>query len=108
MAMEDISDFFSRTFPAAVGGLLAIKWKKREPGKSDWRNAIESMAFAIGGYSFSTYLVPILEIRNQKVEQAALFGVGLIGMNIVNELYDEVMPLITGWIKKKINNILKY
>ena len=104
---DDISDFIMKSLPAAIGGALSIKWRRKDPNKSDWRNVIESTFFAVGGYTISLFVIPVLEIHNHKVEQAALFGAGLIGMNIVNELYDEVMPMIANFIKAKIKKILK-
>lgn len=105
--LDDIFDFIMKSLPAAIGGALSIKWRRRDPKKSDWRNAIESTFFAVGGYTIALFVIPVLEIQNHKVEQAALFGAGLISMNIVNELYDEVMPMISTFIKNKIKRILK-
>lgn len=105
--LDDIFDFIMKSLPAAIGGALSVKWRRRDPKKSDWRNAIESTIFATGGYTIALFVIPLFEIQNHKVEQAALFGAGLISMNIVNELYDEVMPIIANSIKDKIKKILK-
>ena len=105
--LDDIFDFIMKSLPAAIGGALSIKWRKKDPKKSEWRNVIESTFFAVGGYTIALFIVPVLEIQNHKVEQAALFGAGLISMNIVNELYDEVMPIVAESIKNKIKKILK-
>lgn len=105
--LDDMQDFIMKSLPAAIGGALSVKWRKADPNKSNWRNALESMMFAMGGYTISLFVVPVFEIQNQKVEQAVLFGAGLISMNIVNEIYDEVMPMISDFIKAKIKKILR-
>lgn len=105
--MSEQIDTFLKTIPAAIGGILSLNWRKRNPNKSSWVNALEAMFFSVGGYVISSFFVPTLGIQNPKMEQATMFFVGLISMNVVNELYDEVLPILTSYIKNKIKKMLK-